>query len=117
LLELPEFLEDAFPLEALLVEDEPLEGALLVALLLVDDELLVGAVLFVLLLVDDEFLVDVFLPVFASPEVLFIIEENLLLDAVIDDFPFLDTDDLSLVAFTLLLETVAEPLVFILSLV
>ena len=87
----------------LLVEVEVLFGTVLLVLLVVEVAFLYGAVLTALLLVNE--VVDVFVG--------FIIEVNLLLEIALAVFLL---EVLSLVVLTLLLETVKEFLVLILSL-
>ena len=101
--------------ELFLVEDELLDGVPL----LVEVEVLFGEVLLVLLIVEDSFLDGVlFIVILLINEVAeafvgFIIEVNLLLEIALAVFLL---EVLSLVVLTLLLETVEEFLVLILSL-
>lgn len=101
--------------ELFLVEDELLDGVPL----LVEVEVLFGEVLLVLLIVEDSFLDGVLFIVLllinevAEAFVGFIIEVNLLLEIALAVFLL---EVLSLVVLTLLLETVEEFLVLILSL-
>ena len=101
--------------ELFLVEDELLDGVPL----LVEVEVLFGEVLLVLLIVEDSFLDGVlFIVILLINEVAeafvgFIIEVNLLLEIALAVFLL---EVLSLVVLNLLLETVEEFLVLILSL-